>query len=73
MSDTLLGESQYVEIFGMVNQKGIRHLPNSNLDQNALATQTVVSYIFVNVAPLNLKLFFIGDDYGFRFGKTAGG
>ncbi|MGA9408670.1 MAG: hypothetical protein WBW71_16165 [Bacteroidota bacterium] len=40
MSDTLLGESQYVEIFGMVNQKDVRHLPKSNLDQNALAVVT---------------------------------
>jgi hypothetical protein len=66
-------ESRYVEIFRMANQQGVRHLPSFNTAQNALATQTAVSYIFMNAAPLNLKLFFIGDDYGFRFRETLGG
>jgi hypothetical protein len=72
MSDTVLGESRFVEIFRMVNQESVRHLPDRATTQNALATQVSVSYIFVNVVPLNLKLFFIGDDYGFRFRETLG-
>ena len=57
MSDTVLGESRFVEIFRMVNQESVRHLPDRNTTQNALATQAAVSYIFVYVVPLNLKLF----------------